>query len=302
MNGPTSFKFLIGIVSFCLISNISAANVTSNNNSQICSSLFNLPQWGPQATVGGLYGFAHNSGRDDVADKVIFGNFLVPLKQNSDSMWYIDGRQLVGSDCCFYTTNLGTGYRKIINNSYILGGYGFVDYTRSQNNNNFYQAQVGGEYLSPTWQARINGYVPVGDRTQSTNLSPPIGNGEQPIIFPGTVALVEYPFLEHAEAGGDIQIGSALPVNPSLFPFVGYYHFGFDQNLDTSINGGRAGIQYTYNRWLNIFVADQYDHLSKNLAIIGADVTLSGTNPSWNPSSVVDSLMEQTPFGYSGMF
>ena len=258
VKGSTLVKLFTAVSALFLINTTVVAQ-----NDLFCPGLFALPQWIPQATVGGVYGFSHNGDHNDVADKMIYGNFLLPIVKDNNSMWYLDGRQNVGSDCCFYNTNLGGGYRRIINNSYILGGYGFVDYTRSQYENNYFQAQVGGEYLSPTWQARVNGYVPFSSRTQSTNLSAPIQSGQQPMILPGVVALVEYPFLEHAEAGADIQVGSALPIMPSLFPFVGYYHFGFDQNLDTSINGGRAGLEYTYNRWLNVFVADQYDHLSR---------------------------------------
>ncbi len=297
MKGYTLRNLLFATSAFFLINTADA--LTSGS---ICPGLFALPPWGPQATVGGLLGFSHNSARQDDTDKYIYGNFLLPVLQDNNSMWYLDGRQTVSSDCCNYITNVGAGYRRIINNSYILGGYAFLDYERSGFGNNFYQGQLGGEYISPTWQARINGYVPVGDRNQSTDLAPPVNTDNQQIIIPGSVGIVEYPYLEHAEAGADLQIGSILPFAPSFFPFVEYFHFGFNQNLDTSINGGTAGLQYTYNRWFTIFAGDQYDNLRKNTALVGADITIGGASQSANPSSIVNSLMEETPFGFSGIF
>ena len=293
VKGSSLIKLLFAVTAFFLI------NTSEADNSTFCPGLF--PQWSPQATVGGVLGITHNDFKSDNTDKFIYGNFLVPVLQSNDSMWYLNGRQTVVSDCCNYTTNLGAGYRKIINNSYILGAYGFFDYEHTQFENNFYQGQLGGEYISPTWQARVNGYVPIGDRNKTTNNAPPISSDDQSIIYPGSVALVEYPFLEHAEAGGDLQVGSALPFAPSFLPFVGYYHFGFDQNLDTSINGGRAGLQYTYNRWLTVFASDQYDNLRKNAVLVGAGVTLGGAASS-SSSAIVNSLMEETPFGFSGIF
>lgn len=297
MKGTTVVKFFIAISTLFLMNVANAAT-----SDPFCPNLFALPPWGPQATVGGLLGFSHNNITDKNDDKFIYGNLIVPVKQDSNSMWYVDGRQTVTSDCCNFVTNVGGGYRKIINNSYILGGYGFIDYEHSEYDNNFFQGHLGGEYLSPTWQVRVNGYVPIGDRNQSTDNGPPIHSDEQPVIYPGSIAIVEYPYLEHAEAGGDLQVGSTLPFAPSFFPFVGYYHFGFDQNLDTSIDGGRAGLEYTYNRWLTLFAGDQYDNLRKNTALVGASIMLGGARYATNPSAIVNYLMEESPFGINGIF
>ena len=234
------------------------------------------------------------------SDKIIHGNFLVPILTDNSSMWYLDGHQYIASDCCFYSTSLGGGYRKIINNSYILGGYSFVDYTRTSNENNFFQVSAGGEYISPTWQGHITAYVPVGNTNQSTHMQPPIAGDSQPIVLPQSVTIVEYPYREHAEGGADIQVGRAFSVMPYVLPFVGFYHFGVG-NSDTYINGGRVGLEYTHNRWLTLFATDEYDNLHKNAAILGASVTLGGVNPATNPADI-DSFMEITPFGYSGIF
>ncbi len=297
MKGSKLTNILIGFSALFILNSSLADYIASP-----CPKLFILPQWGPVATVGGMLSTTTLKDQEQNAFKFVYGNFLVPVMQDDNSMVYIDGRQTVESDCCNFITNLGGGYRRIINNSYILGGYAFFDYQRTGENNNFYQGQLGGEYISPTWQARINGYVPVGDRNQPTTLGPNVNDGNQPIIFPGSLAVIEYPFSEHVEAGGDIQVGSLLPVAPSIFPFVGYYHFGFGQDQDLAINGGRAGIEYTYNRWLTLFGGDQYDNLRKNTVLIGANVTLWGgarANYSTNP---LDSLMEQSPYGFTGLY
>lgn len=292
MKGSTLVKLFFAASTLLLI-NIANAN-------SFCPDLFTLPPWGPQATVGGVLGFPHNNISSENDNKFLYGNLIVPVHQDGNSLWYVDGRQTINSDCCNLVTSLGGGYRKIINNSYILGGYGFVDYEHSGYGNNFYQGNLGGEYLSPTWQVRVNGYMPITDRNEPTDNGPPIHSDDQPPIYPGSIALVEYPYLEHAEAGGDLEVGSALPFAPSFVPFVGYYHFGFDQ--DTYIDGGRAGLQYTYNRWITLFAGDQYDNLHKNTALLGASVMLGGANHAPNPSAIVNSLMEESPFGINGIF
>lgn len=295
MKGHSLVKPII-ILSTLFLVNTSQAAYTS----YFSPGWLSLPSpWVPQLTVGGAPAFTndtiHNS--DDIP-KIVFANVLMPILANDSSLWYLDGHQYMTSQCCFYDSSLGGGYRQIIGNSYILGGYGFWDFTRTPDSNNFYQLSAGAELLSPTWKGHVSAYVPYGNKSQSTPNSSPEGVQQGPFL-PQAITIIEYPYQEESKGGGDIQVGRTLDfLSPSLLPFVGYYHFGF--NNDTTINGGRVGLQYTHNRWLTLFATDQYDNLNKNYVILGASVTLGTTQSPTN--SILDDLMETSPFGPSGIF
>ncbi|WP_428700264.1 inverse autotransporter beta domain-containing protein [Stappia sp.] len=112
----------------------------------------NAPLWGPHIEIGGKVGT-----KTDVGETTLF----VPLFQTFDRLIYTDIRGSFGASGS-QELNAGLGIRQIIDNRWIVGAYGFLDYRRSQYNNHFTQVTLGAELMSERLSFRANAYLPVG--------------------------------------------------------------------------------------------------------------------------------------------
>jgi hypothetical protein len=223
-----------------------ATTVASNENRRGDESL-NLPGW---VSFGGKYGTKRN-----IADLEMF----LPIRQSEDDMLYgfIRGmRDTTDNE----EGNIAIGYRHIVENGpigdYVAGGYLFYDRKRSQFNNMFHQATIGGEYLSRYIDGRINFYLPEAG-AQDTGLTL-----EEFRASPGnnTVQLFTDTFRLEEEAlpGFDIEIGlrhdtSAISWLDRAEVAAAYYHFERD---DIRVNGPR--IRFSANIGDPFFDTDAY--------------------------------------------
>lgn len=115
------------------------------------------PLWGPHLEVGGKAG---TTGRSSTGETTLF----VPLFQTFDRLIYTDIRGTFGASGS-QEVNAGLGIRQIIDNRWIVGAYGFLDYRRSQYNNHFLQVTLGAELMTEHFNLRANAYLPVGETT-----------------------------------------------------------------------------------------------------------------------------------------
>ena len=87
------------------------------------------------------------------------GLLMVPLYQDCDTMFFADVRgQTDDNDA--REGNWGLALRRIVDDRFIWGAYGFYDLRYSENQNYFNQGMMGMELLAINWEARVNGYIP----------------------------------------------------------------------------------------------------------------------------------------------
>ncbi|MDH5411161.1 MAG: inverse autotransporter beta domain-containing protein, partial [Alphaproteobacteria bacterium] len=88
-------------------------------------------------------------------------DLFLPLWQSESSMLYGDLRTQT-DDAGNMEGNAGLGFRTM-GESWIVGGYGFFDYRKSdETGNTFSQGMLGFEALSETMDLRANAYIPEG--------------------------------------------------------------------------------------------------------------------------------------------
>jgi hypothetical protein len=95
------------------------------------------------------------------------GDVVLPVVDPGNSMSYLDLQGEVGADYGWYT-GLGAGYRRIVNNNQIYGGYLFIDRNQSPDHNEFWVLNPGFETMSCNCDFRINGYIPVSERSKKS--------------------------------------------------------------------------------------------------------------------------------------
>lgn len=170
---------------------------------------------------------------------------FLPLAQTRDRLLFLDLRFQL-DDSSSNEGSFGLGFRKIINDEWILGGYGFYDLRRSGHGNSFKQVAFGVEALSATHDARINVYLAdkedyLIDKQQS--LDQIVYSGAYLVHQTGGPA---YETREKSMSGFDAEVGWILPwfTLQEVHGYLGGYHFSAAGMDDMS--GPRARLEVRF--------------------------------------------------------
>lgn len=189
------------------------------------------PKWGAHIDFEAKPGSKRTLGEAD---------FFLPLSQDADTLVFGNLRARLDNQSS-YEGNLGAGVRRMFDNGWNLGAYGYWDHRRSGNGNFFDQATLGVEALGRDWDFRANGYLPVGTRAYA--LAP-----ESTAAISGAAVQVTTAFREErALKGFDAEIGWRAPIFDSeasrqLRLYVGGYRFS---DAGVKVEGPRLRAELT---------------------------------------------------------
>lgn len=178
-------------------------------------------------------------------------NLQLPILQTNDSMFFLDVRAQWDNKSS-QEGNFGLGYRRIIDQEYIVGGYGFFDRRWSLNDKKYTQAVVGLELLTEDWDFRVNGYQPLGDRSHTISVGTGSSQSNDVIKNGAGLSLVTRSYdnaaiiTEEAMSGVDGEIGYRLPISKrdgglDLRVFAGAFSFRGDDAA--TVQGPRIRLQ-----------------------------------------------------------
>ncbi len=225
------------------------------------------PKWQPYFTAGGKLG-----NQRDIAETQLF----LPLAQNENSL--IFGYARFRADRTDdLEGNIGVGYRRIVQNRWIAGGYAFFDYRRTTHHNAFRQLTLGGEILNENWDLRANVYLPERDKKLVSRATSTALVGTQIFIDTQTSR-------EQALPGFDIELGRRIPVfnddRRELRLFLAGYHFENDDFGNISGVRGRAQLAFSdlpllgENATLRLHGETQYDDVREASHSVGAELII----------------------------
>lgn len=164
-----------------------------------------------------------------------------PLIQNPD--WIV--HTTIGGG--FFETDglqgsAGIGFRHVIGDA-ILGVYGFTDVTFTENGNTFWRVSPGIELLGLNYEARLNGYIPIGEDQHLVGNSVSVGGGG------GMSGLLEY---ETNFLGIDGEIGFRLPVEIGEEKLHDFWLYGganyYDHENTEELYGADARFEWRINK------------------------------------------------------
>lgn len=172
------------------------------------------PLWGPHIDVEAKPGSKRTLGEADL---------FLPLSQDARTLVFGNLRTRFDNKNG-YEGNLGIGVRRMVEDGWNLGAYGYWDHRRSSMGNFFDQATLGAEALGRDWEFRANGYVPVG--TQAYTL----GSDSVAAISGASVQVTTTTREERALKGFDMEAGWRVPIFDSegarqLRLYAGGYRF-----------------------------------------------------------------------------
>lgn len=200
---------------------------------------------------------------------------MVPLLGNPCGIFYGDVQGKVGNDNA-WMGSLGAGYRQVVNNADILGGYLFIDRDETRNKNHFWVLSPGVESMGQYWDVRLNGYIPVSSKKvfDHSSWADDLGEG-QFVSFSGHQQFDrQFNFFEEVGAGADGEIGAIIPCWHRLAIYGGGYYFHLQ---DTSnVKGAEGRIELPVTSYLTALVTDTYDNHEHNTIVGGVRISLGG--------------------------
>lgn len=153
---------------------------------------------------------------------------------------------------CKWAANLGVGARIWVEDKGIFGTNIFYDYLEGDIKDGFHRMGLGLEWLGKCWDFRINGYIPVNERSHSSLhvYSNYIGN-----------YLVTSRDRESCiREGFDAEIGKAIGCwcDFKLYGAIGpYYYHG---NHDKNFWGCQARVELFWKSYLSLQIRSSYDN------------------------------------------
>ncbi len=195
---------------------------------------------------------------------------VIPILQRSENLVYLP---IIGMLDINNTNelNLGIGYRQIVNQNYILGGYSFFDYRKSQYDNYFKQITLGLELFFQRLEFRTNIYLPekkskFGYSKKIKNVSVNYDGVNTEHVFSNSRTR----YKEIPNYGGDIEVGVSINYDNNIY--LAYYHF-FNKINSNVINGIRVRSTYQYTDVVTYDAEISYDNKRKFNAFVGFSVS-----------------------------
>ncbi|MFM2322486.1 MAG: hypothetical protein RLZZ225_639 [Pseudomonadota bacterium] len=219
-------------------------------------------------------------------------DLLLSLKGDERRNLYLDPQAAYGTDEQWYT-DLGLGYRWIQNDAAILGGYIFAGHSQVANQNGFWIANPGIEALGSRWDARINGYIPIGSRQDDMGIFR--FNQSSRLAFTGhsESLITNYVYgdeLQEIGDGVDAKVGYQVLRGLPLKAYLGAYFF--DLKYTDNVRGGAAGLEYWFDHNVKVFANYTYDNLQHSTVVGGLAVSFGGVDESRADPSLSERLTD----------
>ncbi len=235
----SSFKVVVGmLLAFCFVLNQPLS----------ASAESNYPAW---VKVGGKVG-NHDRylGLTDV---------FVPLTQSPGDLLFTDLRvkEASGPEVEY---NIGFGYRHMMDETWILGVYGYCDKLRSAHQNYFNQGTLGIEALTKDWDFRMNAYFPETKKEMLFSSS----TGRIDISGTSiTASSINNETREQALPGFDAEVGYKLPLAEDIRVYAGGFYF--HRSGAPIISGPRARTEWRWEDFLGfegtrLTIEGEYSH------------------------------------------
>jgi hypothetical protein len=219
-------------------------------------------------------------------------DLLLSLKGDERRNLYLDPQAAYGTDEQWYT-DLGLGYRWIQNDAAILGGYIFAGHSQVANQNGFWIANPGIEALGSRWDARINGYIPIGSRQDDMGIFR--FNQSSRLAFTGhsESLITNYVYgdeLQEIGDGVDAKVGYQVLRGLPLKAYLGAYYFSIPHT--NNVRGGAAGLEYWFDHKVKVFANYTYDNLQHSTVVGGLAVSFGGVDESRADPSLSERLTD----------
>lgn len=191
-----------------------------------------------------------------------------------------------------YEINLGLGYRYILSDYYdeesVLGSFVYYDMRRARFANKLLsQVTLNLHYLTSTWQATTNVYIPAG-KTKVTTTNTVFDNTAIAKDLDIFFVFNDQTITEKSMSGVDLRLSRNIPGMDNVRLGILGYHFKGNK----SINGGGAELNWEVNEYVSLEASYTYDKTRKNNFLGGIRINLpvTGSTATKRP---IDALLSK---------
>lgn len=211
------------------------------------------------------------------------GDALLPIYGNEDGFIYGDftGDNATNST---WLVSPGVGLRDVVAN-HLYGAYLYGDYQQVSYGPKFWVMNPGVEWMTPRWDAHINGYFPTQNQQQSGNRAFADTFGDFGYVnFNGhdefDTLVTPYAVIGN---GVDGDIGASFNWNGlrARASLGGYFYFPSSPMKD--INGVTAGFKIPMGKFMAMTVNDSYDNINHNITSLSFSVSLGDEENLYTP-------------------
>ncbi len=196
------------------------------------------------------------------------GDAMTPLVWSPDQFVFADIMGDYASNAT-YLISPGGGLRTISSNQ-IIGAYFFGDYEQTSLGANFWNLSPGIEWITPEWDAHLNGYFPTTTSkiVGTTEYASALGNEDFVTFIPGTHNQYDALMTPYAVIGngGDVELGYSFDENANHLRsrlYIGGYYYQTPNNTDTqNITGITAGFSQALSANWAVAIFNSYDQVS----------------------------------------
>ncbi len=211
---------------------------------------------------------------------------LQPIKQRKNQLIFLNA--IVMQDNSPSTEgNLGIGYRLLKGNQ-IIGSYLYYDIRRTSNKNLVHQFTIGGEYLRQSFEARINGYLPLTNKfvLSSQNKFGELSHDSSNVYIETFTTSV----IERAYSGIDFEVGYTSKASQFNLYLGGYYFAAKSRK----IIGPQVRLESKPLDWLTLSAEFKHDKIRQTNFHVGFGIRFALVSTNKSPYELA-SKMTQMP-------
>lgn len=205
-----------------------------------------------------------------------------PVSAPQNKLFYTAIQGGLGNDNAWYT-GLGTGYRMLVNDAHLYGGYFFVDRNVSSQSNTYWVLSPGLETFTSNWESRFNFYIPVGKQRNLTGTLPTAQDACSLVVFKNHQQFSHhFSIFEEVGPGADAEAGYTFNRLHNTELHAGVYYFTL--NNVSNIKGVEARMETPFNSHLAFAFETSYDNYQHATVVAGLRFNLDGIPPHASPA------------------
>jgi hypothetical protein len=213
------------------------------------------------------------------------GDILAPVYLAEDRIFAIYGQGRYSSvnkefwENETWTGSAGLLYRQIMPKiGSVLGAYVLGDYSQALDGYKYWIISPGIESLGSVWDFRLNGYIPIGDKSwENVAWAQKIGDYKYIEFEKGTNNVYDHKLSYHEEVGvgGDVEIGrKLLKIDNVLIKGYaqGYY---YNTNYNSDVIGIGVKVTAQPAEYITFLANYTYDNYQCNVFMLGVQIRLN---------------------------
>lgn len=198
---------------------------------------------------------------------------MTPVYGNQNHILFLDALGQYGTNST-WLGSIGTGVRNIVQNDWMLGGYVFGDWNKTQYGSDFWVVNPGVEFIHQGWDFHVNAYFPIQEKElDGLHTASSLGNTNY-LYFSGHDEFDKILALyDVIGKGADTEIAYSMPFKKNRIRIFAGSYFYVPSGV-SHITGVQGGIEFPMSSAVNLILQNSYDNIFRNTTALTIQFTI----------------------------